>query len=370
MGEMGGLWAHPIKLLDGFWLRAGDTWLEAAHRLRLGPYWAEHEYDLGELRVVRHAFVPDTETAVVVRYSFSASSARSVPVRFLARTDLRGVWPPEKGETEDAPDVPSYLTDLGAWSCRSEAKAGYVVLGARDRTPTRHAEGRELWGPQITAGHGISVALDYDLQVNAGEAAELEFVITGSHQSSALALAAYRRVCGQVPTLRHTKNQRYRDMLGYSSLEIPEPSIERAWNWVKCDYDWLVREVQPWGRGLGAGVADYPWWFGCDNGYALCGCLALGQHDIAIDTLDLLRRLSETANGDSGRVIHEANTRGTATDRGRTEETPHFIRAVWDTFQWTGDLSFLERNYPFCKQGLLHWTLGQQCRGDDPLPYG
>jgi glycogen debranching enzyme len=117
-------------------------------------------------------------------------------------------------------------------------------------------------------------------------------------------------------------------------------------------------------------VADYPWWFGCDNGYALRGCLALGQHEIAITTLDLLRRLSEEANGPTGRVIHEATTRGLTTDTGRTEETPHFLRAVWDTFLWTGDVAFLERNYEFCKRGLLDWTLGEQCKDGDLRPYG
>ena len=35
-GEMGGLWAHPIKLLDGFWLRVGDTWLTGARRFTRG----------------------------------------------------------------------------------------------------------------------------------------------------------------------------------------------------------------------------------------------------------------------------------------------------------------------------------------------
>jgi glycogen debranching enzyme len=214
------------------------------------------------------------------------------------------------------------------------------------------------------------VALDYQLQLGAGESAEVGFVIAGSERGEDPALESYRRVHAHVSEMESDKHERYREMLARNSLQIPEPSIVRAWDWVKCNFDWLVRAAQPWGRGLGAGVADYPWWFGCDNGYALRGCLALGQHDIATDTLDLLRRVSAAANDDSGRVIHEANTRGFVTDFGRTEETPHFTRAVWDTFLWTGDVEFVRRNYPFCKLGLLQWTLGDQTRDGDPLPYG
>ncbi len=367
-GEMGGLWVHPIKLLDGFWLRVGNTWLSRARRFRVGAYWVEHEYDVDGLTVVRHEFVPDSEPALVVRYSFTASTDNVMPVRFLARADFHDVWPAT--DREHGADQASYLADLDAWSCRTETGDWHVVLGTGSRKPAGHSAGRDLWGPETTGGRGMSVALDYELQVTAGETAVLDVVIAGSDRGFSPVLSSYQRVVTGLPALRRARDERCRQMLARSSLEIPDPSVMRAWNWVKCNYDWLVREVQPWGSGLGAGVADYPWWFGCDNGYALRGCLALGQHEIAIDTLDLLRRVSTTANGDSGRVIHEANTRGTATDLGRTEETPHFIRAVWDTFLWTGDLSFLKRNYDFCKAGLLEWTLGEQCRDGDVLPYG
>jgi len=42
---------------------------------------------------------------------------------------------------------------------------------------------------------------------------------------------------------RRAKEERYEELLARSGLHIPEPSIERAWNWVKCNFDWLVRAV-------------------------------------------------------------------------------------------------------------------------------
>jgi glycogen debranching enzyme len=69
-------------------------------------------------------------------------------------------------------------------------------------------------------------------------------------------------------------------------------------------------------------------------------------------------------------VIHECNTRGYTFNPGNTQETPHFARAVWDTFLWTGDQAFLQRSYPFCKRGVLDWTLGVNCPDGDVLPHG
>lgn len=369
-GEMGGIWAHPIKLLDGLWLRVDGTWLTAADRFRVGPWWAEQEYELDGLRIVRHAFVPDGEPAVVIRYTFHVSDSRLLLMRSLARADLRSVWGQSPVAVDGSRIRASFEAGEGAWWCRDYSNSWNVVIGARNAPPVDHICGDHLWGPEETAGRGPSVVLDFEMHVQKDELGVLELVIAGSHQGSAEAFASYRHVCERLPELSRATEDRVQAMLARSALEIPEPAIERAWDWIKCDYAWLVRAVPALGRGLGAGVPEYPWWFGCDNGYALRGCLALGQHDIAIDTLDLLRRLSIAANKDSGRVIHEANTWGIATNLGNTQETPHFTRAVWDTFLWTGDVTFLARNYSFCKRGILDWTLGERCCDGDPLPYG
>src|SRR3712207_6791773 len=35
-GEMGGVWAHPIKLLDGYWFALDDQWVPQASRFTTG----------------------------------------------------------------------------------------------------------------------------------------------------------------------------------------------------------------------------------------------------------------------------------------------------------------------------------------------
>ncbi len=371
-GEMGGLWSHPIKLLDGFWLRIDDQWLPSADRFISGPFWNAHECILPDgLTVTRRQFAPDGERAIVVRYTLRSSVARTLRLRLLARSDLQGVWLSDWDGIHDGYDHAAYQEDLGAWLCRDDLNPWYVAVGARDATPTNWQSGRDLWGPERTAGRGVSVALDYTLALPGGnEEASIEFVVVGSDEGSLPARETFARVRDRAPALWTAKAGRYDVMLTRSGLDVPDPVVAAAWDWLKCNNDWLLRDVPGVGRGLGAGAPEYMWWFGCDNAYALLGCLALGQHETAIETLDLLRTLSEARNGDSGRVIHEANTRGDVFNPGNAQETPQFAATVWQTFLWTGDLDFLRRAYPFCRRGVLEWTLGACCPDGDVLPYG
>jgi hypothetical protein len=65
-------------------------------------------------------------------------------------------------------------------------------------------------------------------------------------------------------------------------------------------------------------------------------------------------------------VIHELTTTGVVFNAGNLVETPLFTRAVYQTWCWTGDHEFLAKMYPFCKAGVLDYTLGQ-CDPDGDL---
>jgi hypothetical protein len=369
-GEMGGIWAHPIKLLDGVWLAVDGIWLADALSFQAGAFWNEQRFEGSDgLDVRRRQFAPDGLPAVVLRFILRSPAERSATIRLLARTDLQSVWPGESRGFDHAPDSAEFDFDLGAWLGRDGAQDWFVFVGATI-PPVGHASGPPVMGPVSTAGDGATLALDYQVQLPASTEVGFDVIIAGCEGSPEEARRCFMQVRGGIDQLWKDKQHRYDEMLGRSRLLLPEPAVAEAWEWAKCDLDWLVRDVPGVGRGLGAGADDYVWWFSCDNGFALLACLAFGQFTTAIDTLDLLRELSVKANGESGRVIHEANTRGIAVNRGRTQETPHFIQTVWQTFAWTGDIAFLERNYDFCRHGLVGWTLGEQCRKDDVLPYG
>jgi glycogen debranching enzyme len=144
------------------------------------------------------------------------------------------------------------------------------------------------------------VALEYVVTVPQGDMIDVEFILAGGDGALDAIVHNFQHVCEHADDLHQAKHSRYTNMVSRSDIDIPDTGLQRTWDWMKCTYDWLIRDVPGVGRGLGAGLPDYPWWFGCDNTYALLGCLALGQHETAIETLDLIRHLSVTANGTTG----------------------------------------------------------------------
>src|SRR5262245_47509638 len=87
-GEMGGLWLHPIKLIDGFQLDMKDeesrqeTALTKAVEFINYPYGNRFEYGevLDSLEVSRFQFSPDGHAGLIVQYTFRnrATHARNL----------------------------------------------------------------------------------------------------------------------------------------------------------------------------------------------------------------------------------------------------------------------------------------------------
>ena len=378
--EMGGVWSHPVKWMDGFWLKARRTdmpdmpeaWLNRADEFRNYPYYNEHRFSLEDLRLeaVRRQFCPDDAEGVVVVYELTNAGGETAALElvFLGRIDLRPVWLAEEAGVFDGEDDAWFDRERGAIVGKDQGHPWHVVFGA-DRACSRHAIGRELFGPERTAGRGITGELVYErIILEPGETGTIRFFIAGSRESEEAALAAFDRLRREHPAMLEAKRTRYEAMLNRTVLDIPDESLRNVFNWIRFNTDWLVYEVPEIGRGLAAGVPEYPWWFGCDNSYALQGVLPLGELELARETLDLLARASEKANG-NGRIIHEISTCGVVANKGNTQETPHFILCLRETFLWTGDVEWLRRHYALVKRGI-EWLLGEMDPDGDLLPSG
>lgn len=379
--EMGGLWVHPIKLLDGFWLHISDAgaraaadgmWLTESDSFHNYPFFNEHRYRLSslQLEVVRRQFCPDDAEGVVVTYLLCDLSGhdRKLSLSFLARTDLSPVWFSEGKSIEDGWDEGRLLTEEGLFLAKDALNPWHVVVGA-DRCCSRGKIGRELFGPHWTSGKGISGSLSYeDVSVPAGGEAEIRFFIAGSYKSEEEALQTYKKLASSHAELWETKRQRYEAIVERTVVTVPDKHLQKVFDWVKFHNDWFVREVPEIGRGMGAGHPEYPWWFGCDNSYTLLGLLPVGGLKMAQETLDLILKASEQENG-NGRIIHELSTSGLVSNPGNTQETAHFIQCVWEVFQWTGDIEFLRSVYTAVKKGLS-WLLEEMDPDGDLLPEG
>lgn len=99
-GEMGGVWDHPIKLLDGFTAAIvldGKTWcLDQADAFVNYPFANKHIFHVAGtgLRIERFQYVPDGQEAVLVEYTLINESAQNKKIDFqwTALTDLRPTW--------------------------------------------------------------------------------------------------------------------------------------------------------------------------------------------------------------------------------------------------------------------------------------
>jgi glycogen debranching enzyme len=374
-GEMGGAWLHPIKLFDGFRATIAepaarrDTTLSAAAEFVTYPHGNHFRYGpvLDSLEVERFEFSPDGQEGLVVRYELrnSAARPRALTVSLAVKTDLRPVWFSDSLGITDARDTAGWDSTARAFVARDTEHPWFCVWGAggsADATPLSDAP------PIESRGQGMTTAARYGVQVPAHGASTLTFVFAGSTSSSRAALRTYRTLGRDHIGLLEAQRQRYTRLLRRARLTIPDRRLQQVYDWVKVNNRWLVREVPGIGRGINAGLMEYPWWFGTDAGYALQAVVATGESEVAQQTLRLLRDQSRKANG-NGRIIHEVTTNGGIVNRGNTQETAQFIMAVGRVFDWTGDVAFAREMYPTLKQGL-QWLLVDMDRNRDLFPEG
>lgn len=377
--EMGGVWLHPIKLLDGFWLRVTDldreisVWSKS-DTFENFPWGSRFTYDHGlghiPVEIQRTQFAPESGKGFIVHYEIHNYADRETRLNLdlLARTDLRPVWFSEeigvKDGQEDTAQILSPRTVL-AKDCDHE---WYALVGT-DLPGDSVEVSQHLYGPEFTSGNGTGMKFATTVSLAAGERVSFHLFIAGSYFSREDCERTYTNLSASYESLLAEKQALYEQIALRADLEVEgEDRLNEAFKWVKWNNQWLVQNVDGIGRGLTAGSPHYPWWFGCDNTYSLQGVLAIGDQQLVRDTMRLLKQKSQEVNG-NGRIVHEITTMGVVANPGNTQETAHFIAFVWEMFRWIGDLELLREYYSDCVQGL-HWLLEEMDPDGDLLPSG
>ncbi|HYF38254.1 MAG TPA: hypothetical protein VD930_01110 [Gemmatimonadales bacterium] len=371
-GEMGGLWVHPIKLIDGFWVTLADSSTGQVARLRKSrefinyPYGNRFRYGpvLDSLEVERFQFSPDGHPGVVVQYILTnrAARARRVGFHLSVKSDLLPVWYSDKLGIVDAPDTVTWDAAAGRFVARDTRHPWFAVWGAPDipGQPIRPE-------PAATQGQGVASAAGYRIEIPAGGVSSLTLVFAGSASAQAQAESAYAYIAQHQESLLAQKKARYAALLERSRIRIPDQRLQEVYNWVKVNTEWLVRDVPGMAYGLSAALPEYPWWFGTET-YSLQALLAAGNAELARQTLRLLRDQSVKANG-NGRIIHEVTTNGGVSNPGNTQETAQFILTAARVYDWTGDSAFARDMYPAMRQGL-RWLLTDMDQNRNLFPEG
>lgn len=364
VGEMGGVWAHPVKFLDGWYLSIQDA--NGRHDLLHCESFEGHLSDVTmrfshtPLRLVRTDFVADDDAALfsLIEIVNESDTMWTGKFGFVAEVNMLPTWFSgwERGGVEMLQDHGLAVAWDKLWQGRwgvvfgSTAMPGEVVFGQRERCPTAE--------------------LRYDATLQPGERINLEFLVACDHQNGHYgAIQLFGKMVGRGPELLAHKRERYRAVACEGvTLHTPEERVNSDWVLAKANLLMLEADYGPYLPGfLLAGIPEYPQLFGCDNTYTAPGATAAGFASIVRSTLALLGDYARRA---CGRVPHEVTTNARVFNPGNTQETPQYAIAVWDYFRWTGDTAFLRIAYPVCREGIMEYLPGIWDWDRDGYPTG
>jgi len=370
-GEMGGIWHHPIKLMDGFnarlFMGQKSVLLNKANSFINYPFGNKHIFKIDDedLLVERFQFVPDQLGALYVEYKITnkGKHKRQLNFEFEAISNLMPVWLGERTGMVNSQDHALFDKHSQRWIVKDSLNPWWLVFGSAaniSAVPVKR---------QVTEKVNTTVNVtNYELTIAPNQSVSLPFVIAGSAQSKERATAAYETLQQSAYALLEKKIKRLKEMNSVAKLQLNDASLTRSFEWLKYNSDWLIADVDGMGRGIVAGLPDYPWWFGGDMAYTLKALIAMGQKELVYSSIDLIQRISEKHNG-NGRIVHEVSTNGAVFNPGNVNETPQFISLLWEVFCWTGDKAFLEKYFPAVVKGL-NWVLNENDADHNLLPDG
>ena len=373
-GEMGGIWLHPIKLMDGFTasLKIDEqlVCLDKADSFTNYPFsnLLKFKGSAAGIEVERMHFVPDGREGMTILFRIKNvdKSEKSLQFQFNALVDLSPVWLGERTGMVDQEDQITFDVTTQTFTGKDGGNPWFAVWGT--------AEGlafsleNEITCGYVRKGNGASGGFSVNLQMAAGSEQIIPIYIAGSTESELRAKETLADLRQNLLSDWNLKMARYESLAKHSEIQIPDKSLQQAYQWIKYNSDWLVREVPGIGRGFGAGLQDYPWWFGVDTEYTVQGLIATGRKDLVYNALELIHNLSEKENG-NGRIVHEVSTNGMVFNPGNINETPQWASTIWEVYRWTGDLELLKKYFPSIEKGL-NWLLEENDKDGNLLPDG
>lgn len=373
-GEMGGIWLHPIKLMDGFTASVSvdgeNHCLNKATSFTNFPFSNVLQFPLENsgIEVERLHFVPDGKEGMTVLFRIKNvdKSEKTIQFQLNAFVDLMPVWLGDRTGMIDQADVISFDEMTKTFSAKDEGNPWFTVWGTTEGISISPQE--ELTCAYSPKGKGAAAGFSLQLTLPASSEQIIPVFIAGSTESELKAMETLVDLRQNLDTDWFAKKKRYEGLAQKAEIQIPDPELQRTFQWIKYNTDWLVRDVPGIGRGFGAGLQDYPWFFGVDSEYTIQGLIATGRKDLVYSTLELIHSLSEKENG-NGRIIHEVSTNGAVFNPGNINETPQWASTIWEVYRWTGDRELLEKYFPSIEKGL-DWLLRENDKDGNLLADG
>jgi hypothetical protein len=409
-GEMGGIWAPPLKLADGIWFGIDDDWAGPATKFTSGRGYVRYALPpLDGLLMQRTDFAPDGTRAVLYGFQVAnpTGAAKTVTVKVDVHSELMGAYPwssttPAAGG--NLPDIATFenngLTFVDRGTIAGGQPHDYTALVASTRVPDAGEVGPEHRGPQPGAickdgdksapsvcddgpfGKGAGGQLRYKLTLGSRTAQTVWIAVAGSDRGVADAKKELAKALADPDAQLAAKIAERDELAARSKVDLPgDRKLQQALDWGKQNLADLTQtatnmQIRFTDQGkaypapvhnvkratfIGAGYPDYPWIFATDGEYTAFAAVALGQFEAIKNHLSALREISDDLNANSGKVAHEIVTDGSVyfganSDNGNTDETVKFPSAVALVWRWTGDDRFRDRLYDFSRRALRYAT--------------
>jgi glycogen debranching enzyme len=402
-GEMGGVWAHPIKLLTGYWFAVDGTWLPPARRFTSGAGYIQMTLPrFAGLEITRLEFSPDDLPAVLIALTLrnTGPGSRRCTLSMQARSQLIACYPwsttEPSAETLNAHDQASYHADSRALRFMRPDKPWCAIIGSTPQ-PSGGAAGDHYWGSLAEEDRdGYSQRsfstggeLHWDLNLAGNSEQTIWIAVSGSNTSADEAAETLATALDQANELLRGKIAEREQLLSGARVTLPEPELAAAYEWGKLNMadlrrtvpELAVRDVRegkaypppiatlPMQTGLGDGYPDYPWFFGTGSGYIVYPLIVAGMWEAAMNHLRLLRDVSRAVNDGTGKVVHEVICDGSVyfgnnASKGDVNEIGLFTSVVDVLWCWSGDNAFRDEMYDFIVDGMRYLTTDLDADGD------
>src|SRR5215469_11412092 len=243
-GQMGGVWAHPIKLLNQFQFFLNGNLLPAATKFVSGEGYVRLELPPANgLEISETQFAPDGLPVVLVgvQLSNSSPSAASFTLAIQAESELIPAFP-WSGTTPTSAslhlqDQVSFDSTLGALQFLQPAQAAlsraawYALVGAA-LDPQDHETGFQPLGPSFplnTSKHnGATGALSFQVNLKGKSSTTVWFAIAGSNVDKSEASGALMMGLASPDDLLSQKISGRQKLLSQAQIQVPDADIQAA----------------------------------------------------------------------------------------------------------------------------------------------
>ena len=325
-GHMNGVWSHPLKLLDSYQFLLDGAALPAVQRFTSGPGFVQLDYPtLSGLQLRRTEFSPDGQPVALIGVEVGNASiqVKSIKFTFQPTSEILPAFPwtesvPFTSDQLDQKDNVNFDPLTLGLSFSEPGKPWYALVAGRNtkRGPQDMVRflGADFTSDTADLGKKASGQLNWQLTIAPNSTVTLWLAVAGTHVQKAEAYLALVLGLQNPEGLLSNKISKRLEVLGQSKSEIPDPSVQAAYNWAKLNLADMRRTVlkaeirdtkegtaypPPLAEfqrlsGFGAGYPDYPWFFGTDGAYTVFPLVAVGQWEAAEDHLRTIREVSRS----------------------------------------------------------------------------